>query len=180
MSLSARVIRGGCLGAFAIAALLAPAVAVVFSVRSSRALAHLDVDRMLRENAQLRARQDALRERAFDLAEQLYGRVERGRRMLRLTGTAQHASEGQCIRPLARDAGDEVLLAWLSEQGARLEAIGNELASTRAEIGVRRASASVSAARGRATARDGQRRDGEARAGVAAPSGAGMAHAAPR
>jgi hypothetical protein len=45
--------------------------------------------------------------------------------------TAGRASEGQSLRLSARDAGNEAILAWLSEQGVRLEALGNELGAGR-------------------------------------------------
>jgi hypothetical protein len=41
--------------------------------------------------------------------------------------TPGRASEGQSLRLSARDAGNEAILAWLSEQGVRLEALGDEL-----------------------------------------------------
>jgi hypothetical protein len=51
--------------------------------------------------------------------------------MVRLADTPGRASEGQGLRLSARDAGNEAILAWLSEQGARLEALGNELRTGR-------------------------------------------------
>jgi hypothetical protein len=129
------------LGTSAMVALFALAVVGAFSVRSTRAMGHLGADTAMRESTELNVRHDALREEAFDLADQLYGRIEQGRRMLRMAGSPVHAWEGQCPRPPARDAGDDAILAWLSEQGTRLEAIGNELTAGRVEIGGKQASA---------------------------------------
>lgn len=128
------------MGTFGIVALFALGVVGAFSVGSNRVLAHPGVDMVPCENTELKARPDAMRERAFDLAKQLYERVEQGRRMLRMADTPGHAWEGQCPRPPARDAGDEAILAWLSEQGTRLEAIGNELTAGRVEMGMKQAS----------------------------------------
>lgn len=121
-------------------ALLALAVVGVRLVRSDRALGHLAIDSVVRENTELKARHDALRARAFDLAEQLDERVELGRRMLGMTKTPAHAWKDQSLRLPARDAGDEAILAWLSEQEARFEALGNELAARRVETGGQQAS----------------------------------------
>ncbi len=94
----------------------------------------------MRENAELKARQDALRERAFDLADLVDRTVERRRRIASLAGASSRASETPSPRPPAEDAGNEALLAWLSEQGARLDALGNELDAGRVEMGVKQAS----------------------------------------
>lgn len=161
---------GWAMGTFGVVVLFVLAVVGAFSVGTNRALAHLsvagaspggsnralahfDVDTVLRENTELKARQDALRERAFDLAEQLYGRVEQGRRMLGTAGIPGHSRESQCPRPPGRDAGDDAILAWLSEQGTRLESIGNELTADRVEMGVKQASALVPVSGGWATVR---------------------------
>jgi hypothetical protein len=145
------------LGAFGSVVFFAIALAVVvtFSMRSNRVQAHFGVDAVLRENAALRERQDALRARAFDLAEQLYVRVERGRRMVRLAGTTARGWEHQCPRPPARDAGNEALLAWLSVQAVRLEAIENALAVGQVEMDVKRASLEAPVSRRRVPVGDG-------------------------
>ncbi len=127
------------LGALGIIVLLAVAVVAGFFVVSNRAAAQSSVAAALRENLELKARQDALRERAFDVAEQLYWHVEQERRMARQAGFPGHAWINWCPPPPGRNAGDEVILAWLSEQGAQLEALGNELAASRAEAGARQA-----------------------------------------
>lgn len=128
------------LTASGLVALLALAVVGMRLVRSDRALGHLAVGSVVRENTELKARHDALRERAFDLAEQLDERVELGRRMLGMAETPAHAWKDQSLRLPARDAGDEAILAWLSEQEARFEALGNELAARRVETGGQQAS----------------------------------------
>jgi hypothetical protein len=110
-------------------------------VRSNRAPADSGVDTVLREQAQLKARHDALRERVFDLADQLYWHFDEERRMARLAGTAGHAWVVECPLPPARDAEDEALLAWLSEQGARLEQLGNTSPASRVEMVAQQASA---------------------------------------
>ncbi|OYV93266.1 MAG: hypothetical protein B7Z68_08800 [Acidobacteria bacterium 21-70-11] len=128
------------LAASGIVVLLALAVVGVRLARSDRALGHLAVGSVVRENTELKARHDALRERAFDLAEQLDERVELERRMLGIAETPAHGWEDQSLRLPARDAGDGALLAWLSEQEARFEALGNELAARRVETGGQQAS----------------------------------------
>jgi hypothetical protein len=107
-----------------------------------------------RQNVALRAQQEALREQAFDLAVRLLERVDRGRQMAWLVGTPDRAWEGQRLGLPARDAGNEAILGWFSEQGSRLEALGNELAGGRVEIGGRQASVPAQAGRGTAPVRN--------------------------
>ena len=114
-------------------ALLVLAVVGAFSVGSTRALGHLGANTAMREGTMLNGRHEELREEAFDLAGQLYQRVEQGRRLLRMAHAPSHDWDRRITRPPDRDAGDDALLAWLSEQGARLEALGNELAAGRVE-----------------------------------------------
>ena len=128
------------LGAVGIAALSALAVVAATSSRSPRAPAPLDVDTLVRENMVLTDQRDALRERAFDLAERLYVRVEQESNMLWSADPPARPLDGPCPRPPAQDAETEALLAWLSEQSARLEALGGEVPADRVEVGVRRAS----------------------------------------
>ena len=124
-----------------IVALLALAVGVggTFSGAARSATSPSGVGAILNEHAGLKARHAALRERAFDLAEQLYARVEQGRRMVFRAGTASESRTDQCPRPPARDAEDEAIFAWLAEQGMWLEAIGGELTAGRVETGVTQA-----------------------------------------
>lgn len=130
------------LGAVAAVALLGFALVAggAFSVWPSEAMGRPGVDAIVRENAALRAQQDALRARAFDLAEQLYGRVEQGRWLVSMANAPGHAQGGEYPRPPARGSGDEAILAWLSEQGTLLEALGSELTVDRAEVGLKLAS----------------------------------------
>lgn len=100
------------------------------------------------QNTALRAQQETLREHAFGLSGRLLESVERGRRMARLADTPSRFREGQDLRLPARDAGNEAILAWLSEQGARLEALGNEFATGRAEMGLKQASVPAPVRRG--------------------------------
>ena len=62
--------------------------------------------------------------------------MERDRQSSRLGGVPGRAREDPSLHLPARNIGDEALLAWLSEEGARLEAIENEseLAVSRVEI----------------------------------------------
>ena len=94
------------------------------------------VDAAGRENRALRAQQEVLREQAFDLAGRVFEGAERGRRMARLADTPGRTWEGQGLQHMpARDTGNEAILAWLSELGVRLEALGNALAAGRVEVG---------------------------------------------
>jgi len=83
------------------------------------------------ENRAVRALQEALREQAFDLAGRSYEAVERGRWMTRLTHTPGRSGKGESLGLPAKAAGDEALLAWLSEQSVRLDALGNAPAARR-------------------------------------------------
>ena len=127
--------------------LLALAVAGIRWVRSDPALAPVAIDRLVRENTELKARHDALRAHAFDLAERLDERIELGRRMLGAAETPGHAWEDQSLRLPANDAGDDTILAWISVQEARLEALEKELAARRVETGGMQASVPTPAAR---------------------------------
>lgn len=128
------------LGTSAIVAVFMLAVAGAVIVTSNRTLAPSGVAEVLREHADLKARENLLREQAFGLAEQLYERVEQGGSTLGTADTPVQAWVGQCPSVPARDAETEVLLDWLSEQSARLEALGDELAAGRVEMGGKRAS----------------------------------------
>lgn len=101
-----------------------------------------------RQNRALRAQQEALREQAFGLAGRVFEGVDCGRRMARLADTPGRTWEGQSLRLPARDAGNEAILAWLSEQGVQLEALGNGLAAGRVEMGAKQASVPASVSRG--------------------------------
>lgn len=94
-----------------------------------------------RENRALREQQEVLRKHAFDLAARLAASVDRGRRLARFAGSPTLVWDGQHPRPPVRGDGDEAVLAWLSEEGTRLEAIGIELTAGRTEMIVQQASA---------------------------------------
>ena len=132
------------------------------------------VDSARRQNTALRAQQEALREQAFDLAGRSFKGVDRGRRMAPLADTPGRAWEGQCPRLPARDAGNDGILAWLSEQGVRLETLGNELAAGRVEIGGKQVSVPAPVRRGTVPVRNAavlQVADvGSARRNAAAPA----------
>lgn len=100
----------------------------------------LAVDAARRQNRALWVEQEDLREQASNLAERLSEDVERGRQMARWAGTPDGAWEGPCSPPPPRDAGDEAILAWLSEQGTQLEAIGDALAAHQVDLGQKQAS----------------------------------------
>ncbi len=112
-------------------------------------------DTARRQNRALRAQQEALREQAFDLTKRLSAGLEHGRRMARVVGTPGGAWKGQSQRLPTRETGDEALLAWLSTEGMRLEAIGNELTVGRVENGMLLASVPAPAGPGPAPERDG-------------------------
>lgn len=142
------------LGAFGIVALFATFFIAAPSPESNRAPAPADVDTLVRENAELQSEQDALRERALELAEQLHGRLEQGCRVVWMTQTPGQAWEARCSPPPAISAETEALVAWLSEQSVQLEALGDELTASQAERGVRRASVPATVGRGEVAPRD--------------------------
>ena len=134
LAFSPRVLRRA-LGTFGIVVVI---VVGALSLASSRAPAPASIDSVLRENLELKARQDALRERAYDLAEQLYWHAEQE---LRIAGPADAPGDTRtdmCPRPPGRGASDEAILAWLSDQGVRLEGLGGRLPGGHDEAGGRR------------------------------------------
>ena len=76
-----------------------------------------------RENRELKARQEVLREQAFDLARRASQEVKRGRQRAWLAGLPDRSWESPGPSPPAPDAGDEALLDWISEQSFVLEAL---------------------------------------------------------
>jgi hypothetical protein len=82
-----------------------------------------------RENRELRARQEVLREQALDLARRASREVKRGRQRAWLAGLPDRSWEGPGPNPPPPEAGDEALLDWLSEQSLRLEARARARAS---------------------------------------------------
>jgi hypothetical protein len=96
-------------------------VSATFLVGSHLGPARSEVDAASRENARLVARQQALRDAAFDLAERVRWSLDEGRRLARLAGTSDHPWDVECPLPPAQEAGNEEVLAWLSELGSVLE-----------------------------------------------------------
>lgn len=133
LAFSPRVLRRA-LGTFGIV------VAVVIgglSLASSRPSVPGGFAAVQRENLELKARNDALRERACDLAEQLYWHAEQE---LQMAGSADATGDERtdmCPRPPGRDASDEAILAWLTEQSVRLEGPGGRLPNGPDEAGER-------------------------------------------
>jgi hypothetical protein len=115
------------------------------------------IDAILCENRTMRERQEALREQAFDLAEQLYWHVEQQHGTARLADSPGRTREDECPRPPARDASNEAILDWLSEHGALLEALAREPVAGRSQTDGRQASDQATATRGTAPAADGAR-----------------------
>ena len=142
------------LGTFGIVALFAYFFIAAPFPKSNRGPAPADVDTLVRENAELKAEQDALRERALDLAEQLCGRIEQGRRMMWMAQTPGPARAARRPPAPAVGADSEALAAWLDEQGARLEALGDQLTAPQLERGLQRASVPATAGRGTVAPRD--------------------------
>jgi hypothetical protein len=76
-----------------------------------------------RENANLVVRQQALRQVAFALANEAYRQVEHDRRALSYAGQGDPRwAEAQPPPPLG-EADNAALLAWLSEQTARIRTL---------------------------------------------------------
>lgn len=109
-----------------IVAVLGLVVGGEFALVSQRALALDRIDAIVRKNMILKERHDALREQAFDLAEQLYWRLEQQHRTATLADSPGHVWAENCPSPPARDASNEAILGWLSEHGVWLEALASE------------------------------------------------------
>ena len=137
-----------------IVAVLGLVVGGEFVLVSQRALALDRIDAIVRENTILKERQDALREQAFDLAELLNWRLEQQHGTARLADSPGHAWVDECPRPPARDASNEVIIAWLSEHGVWLETLGSEPAAGRDLTGGRQASDQARAGSGSAPTAD--------------------------
>ncbi len=94
-------------------------------------LTRFTVEAAQRENRALGEQEESLREQVFRLSVLLHERVQRGRKVAWVLGDSPQVWEAACPSPPARRAGDEASIAWLAEQGARLEALGSELAAPR-------------------------------------------------
>lgn len=95
----------------------------------SGVLTSFTVDAARRENRALRLRADALREGAFKVSDQLRESVQRARRVAWVVGAAPQVWEDSCPAVPPRDAGDEIMIRWLGDQGVRLGALAEALAA---------------------------------------------------
>jgi hypothetical protein len=106
---------------FVLAAVVALA-AVALVLVADRPPARPELGAVLRTNGRLVVRQEALRTTARNLSEQVCRRIEEGLPPNDgLDGLAGHAPS--CQRPPWRGAANDEVLAWLSDQGALLEAL---------------------------------------------------------
>ena len=116
---------------------LAVAVVVVLAVLAALPLGlrgfltSFTVEAAQRENRDLRAKGDALREEENRLAAALRERLQRGRRVAWVLGAPSEMWQLPCAPPPHVGAGDTAVAAWLVEQGARLDVLGESLASPR-------------------------------------------------
>lgn len=92
-------------------------------------LTRFTADAAQRENRALREQAEPLRERISRLAMLLHERVQRGRKVAWVVGASPQLWEEECPAPPSRRASDEESIAWLVRQGARLDALGRELAA---------------------------------------------------
>ena len=81
------------------------------------------LDAISRENANLLARQEALRRAAFELADEVYLRVEHDRRVFVRAGTINPLRNVAHSPPPSREAGNDAILAWLSEQSSLVQTL---------------------------------------------------------
>lgn len=110
-----------------VAALILVAVGLAMAAVPPASQTRLET--ILRENAYLVARQDALRREAFDLADELYRQVEHDRLVLVHAGEMDPAWNRVHAPPRSREAGNDVILAWLSEQSSRIQMLPPEPAA---------------------------------------------------
>lgn len=75
-----------------------------------------------RENAYLKARQDALRRAAFVLADEVYRQIEQDRRLVERAGWGDPAWQAVCPPPAIR-TGNEAVLAWLSKESSHVQTL---------------------------------------------------------
>ena len=92
-------------------------------------LSSFTVDAAKRENRALLEQAEPLREQISRLAMLLHDRVQRGRKVAWVLGASPQVWEEGCPPPPSRRANDEETFAWLARQGARLDAIGSDLAA---------------------------------------------------
>lgn len=92
------------------------------------------VDSARRENVALKARQEALREEAFELGVRAADAVELARWMARPAGASRQARPRATCTP-SREASNESIVAWLSSERAQLEAVARDLSAAGERVG---------------------------------------------
>jgi hypothetical protein len=112
---------------YGLAALILAAIGLAMATVPPASQVRLET--ILRENAYLVARQDALRRKAFDLADELYRQVEHDRLVLVHAGEMDPSWNLVHAPPRPREAGNDVILAWLSEQSSRIQTLPPEPAA---------------------------------------------------
>ncbi len=118
-------------GALAVALVVVLAVVAALPLGLRGFLTSFTVEAAQRENRDLRAKGDALREEENRLAAALRGRVQRGRRVAWVLGVPSEVWRSPCTPPPRAGAGDTAVDRWLVEQGERLDVLGESLASPR-------------------------------------------------
>jgi hypothetical protein len=106
---------------FVLAAVVALA-AVALVLVADRPPARPELGAVLRTNGRLVVRQEALRTTARNLSEQVCRRIEEGLPANDGLDGLGGGHAPRCQRPPWRDAANDEVLAWLSDQGAQLEA----------------------------------------------------------
>lgn len=81
------------------------------------------LDAISRENAYLLERQETLRRTAHELADEVYLRVEHDRRVFERAGTMNPLRNVAYSPPPSREAGNNAILAWLSEQSSLVQTL---------------------------------------------------------
>lgn len=94
----------------------------VLSMASAPPRSQTRLEAVSRENAYLMARHKALRQAAFDLADDFYRQVERDRRVLERAGRGDPAWNAVCSPPAYR-TGNDAVLAWLSNQASHVQTL---------------------------------------------------------
>jgi murein DD-endopeptidase MepM/ murein hydrolase activator NlpD len=115
--------------ALALVLLVVLAIVAALPVGLRGFLTSFTVDAAQRENRALRLQGESQRERAHALAGRLHERMQRARRIAWVVGAEPQAWEVSCPAPPPRGAEDEVVVRWLGEQGARLDALGGVLSA---------------------------------------------------
>jgi murein DD-endopeptidase MepM/ murein hydrolase activator NlpD len=96
--------------------------------------ARFTVDAAKEENRTLRERVADLNERADSLAVQVYGRLQRGRRLAWVVGAPEAVWGPSVAPPPLRETSPEVLGEWLQARGPQLAAVGDALAMAPANL----------------------------------------------